>query len=81
VVSRYGLKMSDKIGSLKAEMEAINLWDHLFANSPNPSDMEKDACVARLFRRVQVAVELQQIGFEKLASVRVLSVFRANCAF
>jgi hypothetical protein len=54
--------MSGKIESLKAEMEAINLWDRIVADNPDPSDVEKDACVARLFRRVQIAVELQQLA-------------------
>ena len=47
---------------LKAELEAINLWDRLYAEDPEPSAMEKDACVTRFFRRAQIAVELMNLA-------------------
>ena len=50
------------VEKLKAEMDAINLWDRMFADNPNPDDIDKDACTARLFRRVQVAAQLHELA-------------------
>jgi hypothetical protein len=36
---------------LEAELEAINLWDRLLAESLDPNQLEKDAGNARFFRR------------------------------
>jgi hypothetical protein len=38
---------------LRAELDAINLWDRLLAQNPEPSQIEKGAGRARWFRRPQ----------------------------
>ena len=53
--------MASKVKILKAELEAINLWDRLYLEDPEPSATEKDACLTRFFRRVQIAVELMRL--------------------
>jgi hypothetical protein len=47
---------------LLAELNAIDLWDRLFAETAEPSQIEKDACKARFFRRVQVTMQLLAIS-------------------
>ena len=54
--------MANKVKLLKAGLEAINLWDRLYAEEPEPSAMERDACVTRFFRRAQIAVELMNLA-------------------
>ena len=46
---------------LEAELEAINLWDRLLAESLDPNQIEKDAGNARFFRRTQVTMQLLEI--------------------
>jgi hypothetical protein len=53
--------MAERIRLLRAELEAINLWDHLYVEMEEPCKIESDACAARLFRGCQVAVELQKL--------------------
>ncbi len=50
-----------KSRQLRAELEAINLWDRLFVEMVEPSTIDTDACAARLLRRCQIAVELQKL--------------------
>jgi hypothetical protein len=54
--------MAERIQLLRAELEAINLWDHLFVEMEEPSKIEGDACATRLFRCCQIAVELQKLA-------------------
>ena len=51
----------EKVASLKHELEAINLWDCLYAQDSDPSRIDEDACFARFFRRSQIAVELERL--------------------
>jgi hypothetical protein len=44
----------------QAELEAHILWDRMYADKPAPDQIDKDACIARMFRRVQLMVELQK---------------------
>jgi hypothetical protein len=53
--------MASKVKVLKTELEAINLWDRLYAEDPKPSLIDKQACVTRFFRRAQIAVELMNL--------------------
>ena len=46
------------LAELQAELKALDLWDRLYAESVNPSQIEQDAAKARFFRRVQVSMEL-----------------------
>jgi hypothetical protein len=39
---------------LRAELDAMNLWDRLLAQGTEPRQIEKDAGRARWFRRTQV---------------------------
>jgi hypothetical protein len=50
--------MANKVESLKAELEAILLWDRLYVENPAPDTIDNDACKARVFRRVQIMMEL-----------------------
>lgn len=59
-VKRIFLCMGNKAKELRAEMEAINLWDSLLADNPHQLDI--DAARARFHRRVQVALRLKQIA-------------------
>jgi hypothetical protein len=54
--------MATAIEVLKAELESIILWDRLYVETPAPSTIEKDACFARTFRRVQVIAQLQELA-------------------
>jgi hypothetical protein len=54
--------MASKVKVLKTELEAINLWDRLYWEDPEPSEMEKHACLTRVFRRAQIAVELMRLA-------------------
>jgi len=47
---------------LKAEPDAINLWDWLLAENPRPDVLEQDASVARFFRKIQIVVRLQELA-------------------
>ena len=46
---------------LRAELDAINLWDRLYVEMAEPTKADSDACAARLLRRCQIAVELQKL--------------------
>jgi hypothetical protein len=50
--------MDTQIEVLRAELNAINYWDTEFVENPEPSNIDRDACIARFFRRVQVLAEL-----------------------
>ena len=50
--------------ALTAELEAIALWDRLFADNPRPDVIDKDACATRLFRRLQIVMELENLDRE-----------------
>jgi hypothetical protein len=39
--------MENKIELLQAELDAINLWDRLYVEIPQPDVIDKDACAAR----------------------------------
>ena len=56
------IQMATQAEVLKAELDAINLWDRLYVEVPAPDAIDKDACFARIFRRVQVIAELQAIA-------------------
>ena len=70
--------MAGKVEILKAELEAINLWDRLYAEDPEPSAILKDACVARFFRRAQIAVELMHLAESTNSRKSVRSVAVAD---
>ena len=53
--------MTSAIQALKAEQEAMNLWDCLYVENPHPDGIDKDACLARIFRRVQLIAELHKL--------------------
>jgi hypothetical protein len=53
--------MTKRVEKLKAELEALILWDRLFTEDPAPERIDKDACFARIFRRVQVIAELHEL--------------------
>jgi hypothetical protein len=53
--------MNSKGEILTAELKAIDLWDRMLTDTQPPSQMEKDASLYRMFRRVQIAVELHRI--------------------
>ena len=61
-VQTYNAHMAKRVEVLKAELEAINLWDHLYVDNPAPDAIEKDACFTRTFRRVQVVAELHELA-------------------
>ena len=54
--------MAIKVKTLEAELDAIILWDRLYVDNPCPDLIEKDACIARTFRRVQVVAELNRLA-------------------
>jgi hypothetical protein len=54
--------MANQTEILTAELNAINFWDRMYVDNPEPDQIDKDACVARLFRRSQVIVELERIA-------------------
>ena len=54
--------MAHKLELLEAELQAIILWDRLYTDNPSPDLIEKDACIARTFRRVQVVAELKRLA-------------------
>ena len=49
------------LAELQAELKALDLWDRLYAERVDPSQIEKDAAKARFFRRVQVIQLLAQL--------------------
>jgi hypothetical protein len=55
-------RMANNLERLEAELEALALWDRLYLEIPTPDTIDKDACMARIFRRVQVIVELGLAG-------------------
>ena len=54
--------MAAQADVLKAELDAINLWDRLYVEIHAPDAIEKVACFARIFRRVQVVAELHELA-------------------
>jgi hypothetical protein len=54
--------MSSRMEVLSAELDAIILWDRMYMDNAAPDLIEKDACIARIFRRVQVVAELSRLG-------------------
>jgi len=45
---------------LAAELKAINLWDEMLADDPNPPQIDKDAAKVRFFRRLEIVNELMK---------------------
>ena len=60
-IERGMQSMTNRVEKLKAELEALILWDRLFTEDPAPERIDKDACFARIFRRVQVIAELHEL--------------------
>jgi hypothetical protein len=54
--------MSSRTEVLSAELDAIILWDRVYIDNAAPDSIEKDACIARIFRRVQVVFELNRLA-------------------
>ena len=54
--------MANKAEILQAELDAIMLWDRVYMDNAAPDSIEKDACIARIFRRVQVVIELSRLA-------------------
>jgi len=52
------VNMANRVEILEAELNAIILWDRMYMQNPAPDSIERDACIARIFRRVQVVMEL-----------------------
>jgi len=52
------VNMANRAEILEAELNAIILWDRMYMQNPAPDSIERDACIARIFRRVQVVMEL-----------------------
>jgi len=52
----------DNQAKLQAELEAISLWDRMFVDNPNPDTIDTDACMARMFRRLQIVVEMDRLA-------------------
>lgn len=61
-IERGMQSMTKKVEKLKAELEALILWDRLFMEDPAPQRIDKDARFARIFRRVQVVAELHELA-------------------
>jgi hypothetical protein len=45
--------MSSRMEVLSAELDAITLWDRMSIDNAAPDVIQKDAYIARIFRRVQ----------------------------
>jgi hypothetical protein len=58
-----------RVSQLEAELDAMNLWDRLLAQNPEPSQIEKDAGRARWFRRFQV-VQLLSTMLETTTTIQ-----------
>ena len=56
--SALNVYMANRAEILQAELNAIILWDRMYMQNPAPDSIEKDACIARIFRRVQIVTEL-----------------------
>lgn len=54
--------MANRVEILEAELSAIILWDRMYIQNPAPDSIEKDACIARIFRRLQVVMELSRLA-------------------
>jgi hypothetical protein len=54
--------MMDRAELLKAELVAIDFWDRLYLETPEPSQIETDAARARFFRCAQIVYELMSLG-------------------
>ena len=50
--------MANRAEILEAELKAIILWDRMYMQNPAPDSIERDACIARIFRRIQIVTEL-----------------------
>jgi hypothetical protein len=57
--------MTDQRQLLTAELKAIDLWDGMLMENPRPDAIEKDASLARFFRRLEVVVELKKLARKK----------------
>jgi hypothetical protein len=60
--------MTNKIKIPKAELAAHVLWDRLYVENPAPGQIDKDACIARTFRRLQLMAELQKAASDRASS-------------
>lgn len=54
------VNMANRAEILEAELNAIILWDWIYMQNPAPDSIERDACIARIFRRVQIVTELSR---------------------
>lgn len=52
--------MTNKVKLLRAELEALIFWDRLYMENPAPDQIDKDARMARIFRKVQLIAELHE---------------------
>jgi hypothetical protein len=60
--------MTNKIKIPKAELAAHVLWDRLYVENPDSGQIDKDACIARIFRRVQLMAEFQKAASDRASS-------------
>jgi hypothetical protein len=54
--------MANKMKILTAELNAINHWDRVYSILPHPDQIDKDACIARFFRRIQVVAKIHEFA-------------------
>jgi hypothetical protein len=62
--------MTDQRQLLTAELKAIDFWDGMLVNNPRPDAIEKDAGLARFFRRLEIIVELKKSRQKKVTGKR-----------
>jgi hypothetical protein len=54
--------MENEVAKLKSELAAIAVWDRLFADLECPDQIDKNALVARLYRRQVIAERLMELA-------------------
>jgi hypothetical protein len=54
--------VASKVEILAAELNAINHWDRVYSILPHPDQIDKDACIARFFRRIQVVAKIHEFA-------------------
>ena len=54
--------MENEFANLKSELAAITLWNRFFADLEHPDEIDKDACVARFFRRQLIVQRLRELS-------------------
>lgn len=55
--------MENEVAKLKSELAAIAVWDRLFADLESPDQIDKDALVARIYRRQAIAERLMELSW------------------